>query len=269
MLIDVRCGQQASSAIERREKGLPDAPIRVIADVQVTVTRSAPAIDRILEAVRQRTSSLWGFCNAHTVTTARSNPTFRAALKQFTLFNDGVAIDIASKLLFGCMFPENLNGTDFIPALLRSLPKGTPIFLYGSKPGVAALAARKIEETYGIKVVGSEHGFVTPEEEITLVDRIRLSDARLVLIGMGHPRQEVWAARASPHLCLPLICVGAFLDFTAGVMPRAPKLMRRMRVEWVYRLIREPRRLSGRYLWHGMSFLTHALFDRRAGRHEP
>ena len=264
MLMDAHCGQYTSNAAERAGNGPPgNWPTRVIDDVHVSVTSATAAIECILEAVRLRTRSLWGFCNAHTVTTARRDSSFRAALRQFTLFNDGIGIDIASRLLFGRMFPENLNGTDFIPSLLHSLPKGTAIFLYGSRVGVASRAGRAIEGRFGLKVVGTEHGFVTPDEEVALLQRIKDSQARLVLVGMGHPRQEIWAARASPHLSLPILCVGAFLDFTAGVVPRAPKLMRKMRVEWMYRLVREPHRLSGRYLWHGMSFLLHALLHRR------
>lgn len=248
------------------------APLtRRIGDVDVCVATLDTALQRIGQAVEGRKAGIWGFCNAHTVNMARSLPHFRAVLPQMTLFNDGVGVDLASKILYGSRFPENLNGTDLTPALLRRLPAGTPVFLLGSAPGVPDRAADNIRADYpNIRIAGVQHGFFAMQEEEAILARIAASGARLVLVAMGHPRQELWAAWACHQLDMPLLCVGAFLDFTAGKVSRAPALVRKLRLEWVYRLALEPRRLAKRYLLGNVQFVASILLQRlRHGRHRP
>lgn len=245
--------------------------MRRIGHVEVCVTTLAPALQQISHAIAGGKAGIWGFCNAHTVNMARSLPHFRAALPQMTLFNDGIGVDLASRILYGSRFPENLNGTDLTPALLRQLPAGTPIFLLGSAPGVADRAADTIRAAYpNIAIAGIQHGFFAMQEEEAILARIAASGARLVLVAMGHPRQELWAASACHQLDMPLLCVGAFLDFAAGKVSRAPAVIRSLRLEWVYRLALEPRRLAKRYLLGNVQFLFFVLLQRlRHGRIRP
>lgn len=246
----------------------PPPPTRRIGDVDVCVATLDTALQRIGDAVRSGQAGAWGFCNAHTVNMARTRPDLRAVLPQMTLFNDGVGLDMASRLLYGSRFPENLNGTDLTPALLRRLPAGTPVFLLGSAPGVADRAADRIRADYpDITVAGAQHGFFAARDEEAILTRIAASGARLVLVAMGHPRQELWAASACRQLDMPLLCVGAFLDFTAGKVSRAPAFIRRARLEWMYRLALEPRRLAKRYLLGNILFVVFILLQRlRQGR---
>jgi exopolysaccharide biosynthesis WecB/TagA/CpsF family protein len=248
------------------------APLtRRIGHVDVCVATLDSALQRIGQAVETRKAGMWGFCNAHTVNMARSLPHFRAILSQMTLFNDGVGLDLASRILYGSRFPDNLNGTDFTPALLRRLPAGTPVFLLGSAPGVADRAADRIKADYpNIAIAGVQHGFFALAEEEAVLTRIAASGARLVLVAMGHPRQESWSAWACHQLDMPLLCVGAFLDFTAGKVSRAPAIVRNLRLEWMYRLALEPRRLAKRYLLGNAQFVAAILLQRlRHGRARP
>jgi exopolysaccharide biosynthesis WecB/TagA/CpsF family protein len=244
-----------------------DAHVRRIGEVDVCVTDRETALRGICAAVEHGTQSVWGFCNAHTVNVARALPSFRTALAGMTLLNDGVGLDVASRLLHGNRFPANLNGTDLVPELLQRLPASTPVFLLGSAPGVAQAAADTLRMRYpNVEIVGIQHGFFAAREENGIVERIAASGARLVLVAMGHPRQELWSAWACPRLTMPLLCVGAFLDFSAGKVSRAPRFLQKLRLEWVYRLACEPRRLARRYLLGNFAFIWLVLWQRLRGR---
>jgi exopolysaccharide biosynthesis WecB/TagA/CpsF family protein len=199
------------------------------------------------------------------VNVAAVDPLFRAALRRITLFNDGIGVDIASRWLYGTRFPENLNGTDLTPALLNALPEGTSVFLLGGKPDVVAQAGRALSEQHpNILIVGRQHGYFTPGEAKLVAERISATDAQLVLIGMGHPQQEKWAVDYGLSVSAQMLCVGAFIDRVAGRVPRAPLWMRRLRAEWLYRLMLEPRRLAKRYLWGNLVFLFRIWQQRKA-----
>ncbi|WP_281825088.1 WecB/TagA/CpsF family glycosyltransferase [Sphingobium sp. BS19] len=186
-----------------------------------------------------------------------------------TIFNDGVGVDIASRYLYGRPFPENLNGTDLTPALLAALPSGTSVFLVGGRADVARAAAEKVSSTFShIRVVGYHHGYFGSSEQHDVVQRIVETDARFVMVGMGQPRQEIWAASNANKLNMPILCIGAQIDRFAGLIPRAPLWMRQMKMEWLYRLLLEPRRLAGRYLWGNFIFLARVIFGQRNVRGE-
>ncbi|WP_347302197.1 WecB/TagA/CpsF family glycosyltransferase [Croceibacterium sp. TMG7-5b_MA50] len=242
-------------------------PIRRILDVDVAVLQQADAIALVQQAVAQQSGAVFAFCNAHTANLARSDAALRTALAQATVFNDGIGVDLASELLYHTPFPDNLNGTDLTPTLLASLPAGTPVFLLGSAPGVAEKAGALLADHHGITVAGTYHGFFAEADEAALAERIRASGAQLVIAAMGNPRQEVWATRNAKQLGMPVLCVGAFLDFTARVVSRAPAVVRRLRLEWTWRLLLEPQRMARRYLVGNATFLLAVRQQRGALRH--
>lgn len=240
---------------------------RLIGGVAVAVTTRVQALKQLTAAIRSGSAVVWGFCNAHTVNLARTDRVFRDTLSQMTLLNDGAGVDAASRLLYGDRFPENLNGTDFTPALLDALPEGTPVYLLGGKPGVASDAAVALGRSYpAIRMAGSHHGYFSADENAQVIDDIRRSGARLVLVAMGQPVQESWAVHHAPQLGSVMLCVGAFLDFAAGRVSRAPEWVQSLRLEWVYRLIQEPSRLANRYLIGNVAFIRAVLRERAARR---
>lgn len=163
--------------------------------------------------------------------------------------NDGIGMDLAALLVHRRRFAENLNGTDFVPYLCARSPRPLRFFLLGSAPGVAERAGRHLAEALGQQVVGTCDGY----REFAaagdgLVARINAARPDIVLVALGNPRQEQWILDHADALQAPLLCgVGALLDFLSGNAVRAPEWVRRLHLEWLYRLIREPRRLLRRY----------------------
>lgn len=240
---------------------MPSIDTRTIGPVVVTGGTADDAVAMILAALSTRQPAMFAFCNAHSVNVARSNHAFVAALRRMTVFNDGIGLEIASRMVYGRGFLANLNGTDLTPQLLKSLPHATRVFLLGSPLGIAEQAGHVIANRYpNVKVVGTQHGFLTAQDTTALADRIRDSGADLILVGMGQPLQELWAAEWSDQIGAVTCCIGAFLDFTAGVVTRAPDWAQRYGMEWAYRLGQEPRRLLRRYVLGNPSFLLSMTF---------
>lgn len=190
------------------------------------------------------------------------------------LVNDGVGMDIGSFLVHRRRYPDNLNGTDFVPALLEAIVEhfqspsaGRPVpsvFLLGAAPGVAVRAAEVLQQQ-GVPVAGTRDGYSESANDDEVIAHINASGAEIVLVATGNPRQESWILTNAPKLNATLyIGVGALLDFLAGEKPRAPELVRRLRLEWFYRLSLEPKRLARRYTVDIGRFLVRCLRDGRA-----
>ncbi|MCC5810565.1 MAG: WecB/TagA/CpsF family glycosyltransferase [Ectothiorhodospiraceae bacterium] len=179
------------------------------------------------------------------------------------LVNDGVGMDVAGWLVHRQAFPDNLNGTDFVPYLLQRANAGADgglrAFLLGAKPGIARRAGEELLSR-GVKVVGALDGYGESRDTEQVVDTINRSGADVVLVAMGNPLQEQWILKHRGVLDARLLVgVGALLDFLAGDKPRAPELIRRLRLEWLYRLSLEPTRLLRRYTLDMARFLLLSL----------
>ncbi len=243
---------------------------RKIGPVTFEVMDRQAAVNDIKAAVDARSSRVFAFCNMHTFNTARRLPSLAAALAQATVFNDGLGIDIASNIIFGSKFPENLNGTDLTPALLDSFERQVSVFLVGSPPGVAQEAAEALARAHPlVRIVGTRHGFFTDAESDPLVTEIRAAHADLLLVGMGNPRQELWASQVAASSGAVVLCVGAYFDFVAGRVARAPLWVRQARCEWLYRMALEPSRLWRRYIGGAGPFLYSVLAEKRSQRRLP
>lgn len=237
---------------------------RRIGRVDIDVTDRAGALAAIDAKACAGEPLMVGFCNAHTVNMADADPGFAASLSDALILNDGIGVDLGSRILYGTRFPDNLNGTDLTPAVLDSATCPLRVFLVGSPEGVADAAAEVLAARYPRhRIVGTQHGFFAEADEPALIDRIVAAEANLVLVGMGHPRQELFAARHWRRIGGVTMCIGAFLDFTAGRVSRAPGWVRALRGEWLYRLAIEPRRMARRYLIGNIVFLKNRLRERR------
>lgn len=236
---------------------------RHIGPVKFEVTDRSAAVDEIRRAIDSKTPQVFAFCNMHTFNMAMRMPALADALSTATVFNDGLGIDIASMILFGCKFPENLNGTDLTPSLLSSFDRNVAVFLVGSPAGVAAEAGAALSVQHPfVQIVGSSHGFFTDAESAALVAEIRAARTELLLVGMGNPRQELWATKVAEQSGAVVLCVGAFIDFAAGRVSRAPLWIRRLRSEWLYRMALEPSRLWRRYIGGASPFLYAVVLER-------
>jgi len=243
------------------------AATRRIGPVRVTATTGEAAVDSVVRSVAERRAEIFAFCNAHTVNLARRDPVLADTLEGATVFNDGIGLDLASRLLHGAPFPENLNGSDLTSRILAALEeRRARLFLLGSPPGVAEAARRVINDRFpGLVVAGVRNGFFDMADP-SVAEEVAAARPDLVLAAMGQPRQEYWAAANVERLSCAILCVGAYLDFLSGTMPRAPAIFQRTRLEWVYRLMREPRRLAKRYLIGNPVFLAGVVRDRMGPR---
>ncbi|HET9396650.1 MAG TPA: WecB/TagA/CpsF family glycosyltransferase, partial [Nitrospiraceae bacterium] len=224
---------------------------RTILGVHFAPMQRAAAVDTLDHALTQQRPFRVAFANANTLTVASRDERLRSELADFLVLNDGIGVDIAGRLKFGVPFPDNLNGTDFVPHFLESTRHRLRIYLVGARPPVIAVAARAFVGRWPRHtIVGARDGFFSGEEEVAqLCDDIRDKRADLVLVGLGDPLQEHWIVRYGDQTGAKLLIgVGALFDFVSGKTGRAPAWMRRIRCEWIYRLMCEPRRLAHRYL---------------------
>lgn len=240
------------------------APVSMIGPVAVAVLTEAQALDRVAAMADAAGERIVAFCNAHSVNLARRNPALCAAYGRALVLNDGVGLDIARRMLEGEAFPANLQGTDFTTNFLRHLHSPRTLFLLGGKPGVAQAAADALARIAPQhRVVGVRDGYFSASEDEAVAREIASLRPDIVLAGMGQPRQEIWAARHAAQTGALVLCIGAYLDFVAGAFPRAPKIMRAMRAEWLFRLMLEPKRLFVRYILGNPEFLLGIANDRR------
>lgn len=244
-----------------------DDPVSQIGPIRIAVLSEAQGVQRVHAMIEASGERIVAFCNAHSVNLARKDPALRDAYARALVLNDGIGVDIARKWLEGAAFPANLAGSDFVTRLLRDRRAPLKLYLLGSKPGVAKAAAAGLSAIVPQhRVVGVQDGYFAPSQTDAVVSDIVRCEPDIVLVGMGQPRQEIWAARHAAQTGALVICVGAYLDFVAGVFPRAPKVLRALRVEWLYRLALEPRRLFSRYVIGNPKFLLGILRDRSKSR---
>ncbi|MBI5021922.1 MAG: WecB/TagA/CpsF family glycosyltransferase [Ignavibacteriales bacterium] len=192
--------------------------------------------------------------NPEFVMKAQKNILFRNILNEAKLsLPDGIGIVLASKLL-GKQIPERVTGVDTVERISElARDNDWRIFFLGAADGVAEQAANILRTKYpGIKIVGTFSGSPRIEDEDDICSKITDAKPHILLVAYGAPNQDIWIARNQKKLQVPIaIGIGGTFDFIAGVSPRAPLLMQKVGMEWLYRLIREPWR------WKRMLALPH------------
>ena len=211
-----------------------------------------------------RRPRMLAFVNAHALNLAAESAEFALALSSAdVLLRDGAGVSL---LMRRCGQPPglNMNGTDLIPQLLHACD-GLPIAVLGTcEPFLGRGLARLQQELMPRSHVLGVDGYQTGS---TYLQLLRQHRPRVVVLAMGMPRQEEmarWLRGQLAHGCL-LICGGAIVDFLAGRTRRAPRLLQRTGLEWLWRLAQEPRRLFRRYVIGNPLFLWRLLWQERAG----
>jgi len=239
-------------------------------------TTLARASDALLRAAAQGQRRNVYFVNAHCVNLAASNADYDSTLRAADLlFADGIGMRIAARVA-GARVRDNVNGTDLFPLLCAGAAQaGLALAFIGGRPGVAqACASNMIKAHPDLKVAYVQDGYFPAEQTGAVLHALQQSQAHLVFVAMGVPRQELFIARHADALGAAVrLGVGALFDFYSGTVPRAPRLLRRMGLEWLFRLSIEPRRLFARYVLGNPKFLARVLWLRMRSRealtHEP
>ena len=206
---------------------------------------SAEAQTQIVTLARQGEGSQVVTLGTEMVVHAQRDEKFRAIVNGSALsLCDTVGV-LAVARRRGATLRRRVTGVELIDGLCRRCAlESLPVYFLGGTPGVAADAAGILEAVHpGLKVAGSRDGYFRPEENADVVAAIRASGAKLLFVGLGFPRQEYWLHE---HLkatgCGVGIGIGGSFDVISGRIDRAPTLMRRFGLEWLYRLVKEPHR---------------------------
>lgn len=208
------------------------------------------------------------FLNANNANLMMKDAEYREVLRRQVVFPDGHGVDIASYVFHGTMFPANLNGTDFVPALLTYIDRPLRIAMIGARPDVLARAAENLgKHAPWHEFMPISDGFFDRSRSREILAEVRARKADILIVAMGSPMQEKWVdAHVGAQDARLVITVGALFDFVANAFPRAPKLLRGLRLEWLYRLALEPKRMWRRYIFGNPLFLWHVALHKLTGR---
>ena len=218
----------------------------------------AEAIERIAGFVATGGPHQIVTVNPEFVMEAQRNRAFRRVLAAADMATpDGFGLLLAARLR-GSAFRGRVTGvalTELIAA--QAAVQGWSLFLLGAAPGVAERAAKALQDKNpNLRIAGCYAGSPRPDQEPELRVRIIAARPTVLLVAYGHPAQDLWIARNQPLLRVPVaIGVGGVFDYLAGETPRAPRWMRQIGLEWLYRLIRQPQRWRRilvavpRFLW--------------------
>ena len=206
------------------------------------------------------------YANVHVLNTAHEQPLLRRALQQAdTVYCDGSGARLGA-LLMGGRLPVRMTGADWIEDFCAAACRsGTRVFLLAGDHGVAARAAEILAQRYsGLQIVGTHHGYLDDASTTaSALEAIESAQPHVVFVGMGTPRQELWVQQHRAHIGRRVVwCVGALFDFVAGTQRRGPRWLVDHHMEWLARLLSDPRRLWKRYLVGNTLFLIRVARQR-------
>ena len=230
--------------------------------VLIDATTYKAAVERIVTAAEAGRGLSVTALAVHGVMTGVGDAEHRHRLNEFDLVTpDGQPVRWGLNLLHGAGLDDRVYGpTLTLKVCEEAAARGVPVYFYGSRPEVLEKLTQNLEARFpGFKVAGSEPSKfrqTTPREKDEIAERIRDSGAQIVFVGLGCPRQEVFAYEYRDALRMPVIAVGAAFDYHAGLLEEPPAWMQRRGLQWFYRLLQDPRRLWKRYLILNTQFVT-------------
>lgn len=234
-----------------------------IGDVPVHPLTLAETLRLVERACETGERAVIHYANAHAVNLAGRNEAFRDAMVRASLvFCDGKSLQWAARLL-GRRLPERFTPPDWIDSLCAmSLSHGYSLYFLGAEKGVATGAAISLQQRHPGLRIESSHGYFdrSVEGSRAMVDRIHKASPEILLVGMGMPIQELWVRTHIADASIPVtITVGGMFDFISNYKHRGPQWLTNMGLEWLARLLHEPRRLGKRYLLGNPQFLWTVL----------
>ncbi|MBE9116814.1 WecB/TagA/CpsF family glycosyltransferase [Lusitaniella coriacea LEGE 07157] len=231
-----------------------DAGKRNVLGVNVNIIDYDAAVERIVQAAKTQQGMAISALAVHGVMTGVLDDTHRYRLNEFDLIcPDGQPVRWALNTMYKAKLRDRVYGPNLtLLTCERAAQEGLPIYLYGSRLEVLNAFTENLKARYpGLQIAGAQPSRfrqISTEEKQEIVEQIKASGAAIAFVGLGCPRQEVWAYEYRDQLSMPLLAVGAAFDFHAGLLPQAPKTMQNLGLEWLFRLIQEPQRLWKRYV---------------------
>ncbi|MEB3289082.1 MAG: WecB/TagA/CpsF family glycosyltransferase, partial [Leptolyngbya sp.] len=255
---------------EQDRPGLGPLPSRRILKTRVDATSYEDACHRIQAWAEARQSCYVVVANVHVVMTAYRDPRYQAVVNQAALVTpDGMPLVWGLRRL-GIAHQPRVYGPDLMLAWCeRAAQTGLPLYLYGGTEETLQKLREALQRQFpGLPIAGSyapPFRALSPQEDAADVARIQQSGSRVVLVGLGCPKQEQWMYRQLGQVNGVMIGVGAAFNFFSGEVSQAPRWMMALGLEWLYRLSQEPRRLWRRYAINNPLFIL--LFGLQLLRH--
>jgi len=240
---------------------------RNVLGVHIDAVDYAAAVERVLRAARAGAPLAVSALAVHGVMTGVADPVHRYRLNHFDLLvPDGQPVRWALNLMHRTRLKDRVYGPNLmLQVCARAADERLPIFLFGgSAELLTALRANLVRRFPALRIAGARPSLfrrLTPAEQRALIAEVAGSGARITFIGLGCPRQEVSAFELRDELSMPVLAVGAAFNFHAGKLAQAPQTLQRYGLEWLFRLLAEPRRLWKRYLLLNPAYVTLLLLQ--------
>ena len=239
---------------------------RRILGMRVDATSYEDATRRVLAWAKGRESRYVCVANVHMTMEAYDSAEFRQIVNTSDLVTpDGVPLVWMLRRL-GVPDQERVYGPELTLRVCEvAAREGVPVGFYGGAPEALEALVKNLKRRFpDLSVVyaySPPFRPLTPEEDAEVVEAINTSGARILFVGLGCPKQERWMAAHKGKVQAVMLGVGAAFDFHAGRVPQAPKWMQRAGLEWLFRILTEPRRLWRRYARHNPRFVILALMQ--------
>ncbi len=240
---------------------------RNVIGVDISVLDYPKAVQKILSCAHTRCRCTTTALAVHGLISGALDDSHRFRLNAFDLVvPDGQPVRWALNLLYNTNLKDRVYGPKLTLLVCKEAAKlDIPVFFYGSRSLVLESLCRQLQDLCpGLKIAGtlpSEFRRLNIAERGAIVRRIKKSGAQILFVGLGCPRQEVFTYEMGAHLAMPILAVGAAFDYHAGVLKEPPELIQQIGLQWLYRLLQEPRRLWRRYLITNSQFLALLLLQ--------
>ena len=237
-----------------------------VVGARVNLTTYSDATDIVVDWSNRRDSRYICVANVHTLMEASDSQEFKRLVSSADLtVPDGMPLVWLLRLK-GQRSQQRVYGPTLMLYVMEAAARdGIPVGFYGGKPEVLQSLINQMQARY--QDLNAAFSFSPPfrvmsrEEDAAIVEQINQSGARILFVGLGCPKQEIWMAEHRGRVKAVMLGVGAAFDFHSGVKRQAPAWVQRIGLEWLFRLIQEPRRLWRRYLYHNPRFIALALAD--------
>jgi N-acetylglucosaminyldiphosphoundecaprenol N-acetyl-beta-D-mannosaminyltransferase len=220
------------------------------------------AVATILDSARSGKRCTTSALAVHGIMTGALDRAHKYRLNHLDLITpDGQPVRWALNLLYKAGLRDRVSGPHLTPRVCEAAAReGVSVYFYGSTDPVLERLRANLSKKYpGLQIAGSSPSRfrkLTGEEQEQVAETIRASGAGILFVGLGCPRQEVFAYEMGKYLQMPILAVGAAFDLHAGTLSDTPQILQRMGLQWLHRLIQEPRRLWRRYLVTNTQFVV-------------